>query len=105
MTGSNADSWLGHLTIEVAWLSKGHWSGHSGGVDEVRIDERALSAEESAAHAAGEFSDDTGLLAHWSFDDSGDLDDRQWFETHHGTRFYPTTAVALIELLPVFITR
>lgn len=101
-SGSNAAAWTGHLGIEGAWLGRGHCYGLSGALDEVRIYDRSLSADEVARHHSGDFSDGRGLLAHWTFDDPVDAEAGAWFSDHYPSDFAASSSWELLQFLPVF---
>ena len=53
VTGVNSDFWTAHLTLAGLWLGGGHWSHFKGLLDEVRLYNRALTAEEVLGHYQG----------------------------------------------------
>ena len=102
-TGQNSDAWMGHLAVEGGWLSYGHWYGHSGGLDEVRIYDRALEDAEIAEHYAGVFDDETGLIAHWSFDVETSGEAGEFLGEYYATSFSPNDSIELLQFLPTFV--
>lgn len=105
LSGRTSGAWTGHLAVAGAWLSKGHWYGHSGAIDEVRFYDRALSAGEVGDHYGATFSDDTGLLAWWSFDEPTDDDAAAFLSERYATSFDPSNSLDLLQFLPVFVRK
>ena len=58
----------GGTGLNVAWIASDA-RPFPGKIDEVRIYNRALSADEIAEHYKGIFSDETGLVGYWPLDD------------------------------------
>lgn len=67
--GNETDSiqLVGNININAEDLIIG--KGSNGMIDEVRIYNRALYPEEVSDHYNGIFSNDNGLIGHWSFDE------------------------------------
>jgi len=63
VTGVNSGRWTQHLYVRGAWFGKSHWSTFSGDMDDVRIYDAALPADEIARHARRDC-----VVAEWSFD-------------------------------------
>ncbi|MBN1771514.1 MAG: hypothetical protein JXB32_09650 [Deltaproteobacteria bacterium] len=52
-TGTNADAWTAGLALAGVWVGDGPAGNLAGMLDEVRVYDRALAADEVARHAAG----------------------------------------------------
>ena len=102
-THLNSGAWSGHMGTAGAWVGSGHWHSLVGGIDEVRIYDRPLSADEVAAHAAGLFEDDTGLVGWWSFSEALDSDKSAWLSEHYSVDTNPADSLDLLQFLPVFV--
>ena len=103
LQGTSTGAWTGHLQSPGAWFGNSHWSPHVGGLDELRIYDRALSSGEVAAHYAGTFDDDSGLLGHWSFDEETDIEAGAFLTEHYASSFSPRDSLELMQFLPGFV--
>jgi hypothetical protein len=101
--GTNSGAWTGHLSLAGGAVGWGHWNGMVGAVDEVRIYDRALTAEEAGEHFRGSFKDESGLLAWWSFDDAFDTEALEWLVTTYGVDTSPHSSLDLLQFLPTFV--
>ena len=68
-TKTGLKNWSGSINTSMIGSSSNGGRNWNGAIDEVRIYNRALSADEVAEHYRGEFINDTGLVGYWNFDE------------------------------------
>ena len=98
LSGVNSAAWIDHLTLNGAWLGRGHWSKFKGYMDDVQVWDRALALAEVGAHEAN-----ASLLARWEFAAAPDATAQAFMAEYYAVDCNKRDSMDLLMFLPTFL--
>ncbi|MCC7300546.1 MAG: LamG domain-containing protein [Verrucomicrobia bacterium] len=103
VTGTNSAYWTGHLSVAGMWVGKGHWYSFAGGLDDVRVYNRALTAAEIRQDMTGQSPVLSNMVARWEFDAPLNKADINLITNYYADTYSLADSLSLLMFLPVLV--